>query len=78
MAPKITFYNHSDNHRQNFFTSLKFIANLKIPLCILTESFEKTFISEYADASLSEYGDSVYMQSKMGNGTTVKLNAKVK
>lgn len=38
----------------------------------------KTFISEYADASLSEYGDSVYMQSKMGNGTTVKLSAKVK
>ncbi|XP_055941833.1 uncharacterized protein LOC129971881 [Argiope bruennichi] len=55
----------------NFVTSLKVIENLKIPRHILTESYERTVIVGYADASEAAFGTVVYMKSIMEDGTAV-------
>ncbi|XP_055928181.1 uncharacterized protein LOC129959387 [Argiope bruennichi] len=53
----------------NFVTSLKVIENLKIPRYILIESYERTVIVGYADASEAAFGAVVYMKSIMKDGT---------
>ncbi|XP_055941878.1 uncharacterized protein LOC129971925 [Argiope bruennichi] len=55
----------------NFVTSLKVIENLKVPRHILTESYERTVIVGYADASEAAFGAVVYMKSIMEDGTAV-------
>ncbi|GFV75067.1 integrase catalytic domain-containing protein [Trichonephila clavipes] len=54
----------------NFVSSIKALEELKIDRYILTDSYVKLMLLEYADASESAYGVVVYMHSVKEDGTT--------
>lgn len=63
------------NEWADFVLSLKYLENMKVDRFILADTYQRTILKGFCDASQAAYGAVIYMECTTPNGNTTKLIA---